>query len=555
MEDIRDVFFLNDDVSHRRRSRIKSISVLGAGALLLVFAVATFAAELWRVERQREHQAEVRSFLKKKGLSDRFVPRVEGSVAMELAAVGGLVAGMGFFIWGAGLMRRQRKSPHFTVGSDPRCDCAVSESLLPRHSFRFPLVRANEKEGGYDLLYSESWPGHLEAPNGKWSLKELASSSLLADGEGGKPPVEQLEGWPAVKKVRLRPGLEAVLEMGSHRFHVSMVSAVRPFTAPAHHDWRTRLYYGASIAGHGLLLAFLLTAPEELSEMEAGSGGISPRYRKLAVESLRKAKAERMPEQKKPEEQKKRRRKRTSSSRDGADGPRDERLADRATSSGSSARTGPSHARNAGITGVLGRMSGRALASVFGRDSALSADAENSLSALVGNTVSSPYGSGLFGPAGRAGRPSGGTTVGLGTWGTGFGDGGGTPSFGPNRPTGYKVGRHETGEVTVRGRVVVDGHRSRAMIRRVIQRHVAEVRYCYVSRGLASNPKLSGQVRVRFMIAANGRVTAVAVTSRSTLSHPPTERCIRRAVRRWRFPKANGVVAVTYPFNLRPATR
>lgn len=145
--------------------------------------------------------------------------------------------------------------------------------------------------------------------------------------------------------------------------------------------------------------------------------------------------------------------------------------------------------------------------------------------------------------------------MGLGTWGTGFGDGGGTPSFGPNRPTGYKVGRHETGEVTVRGRVVVDGHRSRAMIRRVIQRHVAEVRYCYVSRGLASNPKLSGQVRVRFMIAANGRVTAVAVTSRSTLSHPPTERCIRRAVRRWRFPKANGVVAVTYPFNLRPATR
>jgi len=71
---------------------------------------------------------------------------------------------------------------------------------------------------------------------------------------------------------------------------------------------------------------------------------------------------------------------------------------------------------------------------------------------------------------------------------------------------------------------------------RIFRCHQPEIRRCYVNRGLSSNPKLRGIVRVRLSIGSSGRVVMTWVVS-STLKHRSTERCVNRTVRRWRFPK------------------
>jgi TonB family protein len=95
------------------------------------------------------------------------------------------------------------------------------------------------------------------------------------------------------------------------------------------------------------------------------------------------------------------------------------------------------------------------------------------------------------------------------------------------------------------------GTLSRTVIRSVIARHIGEVKYCYL-KGLRNHPKLAGRVVVGFTIAPSGQVRSARV-KRSTLRNREVERCIERAVQRWRFPepKGGGIVIVSYPFVLR----
>jgi len=104
------------------------------------------------------------------------------------------------------------------------------------------------------------------------------------------------------------------------------------------------------------------------------------------------------------------------------------------------------------------------------------------------------------------------------------------------------------------GAPTVQGSLDRDVIRRVIRRHINEVRFCYEQQ-LAQDPQLSGRVAVRFTISATGQVTAAQITS-TTLQNANVEQCITRAVRRWRFPapRGGGVVVVTYPFILQSST-
>lgn len=97
---------------------------------------------------------------------------------------------------------------------------------------------------------------------------------------------------------------------------------------------------------------------------------------------------------------------------------------------------------------------------------------------------------------------------------------------------------------------VTGGSIDREVIRRVIRRHVHEVRFCY-EKGLTKNPKLEGTVAVAFRINAEGNVES-SVVKQSSLNHPEVESCIADHVLRWAFPKpVGGTVSVTYPFVLR----
>jgi tetratricopeptide (TPR) repeat protein len=100
--------------------------------------------------------------------------------------------------------------------------------------------------------------------------------------------------------------------------------------------------------------------------------------------------------------------------------------------------------------------------------------------------------------------------------------------------------------------VDVRGALDSEVVRRVIARHINEVRFCY-EQYLARRPDARGRVEPRFVISAQGSVAAAKVIG-STLNETAVERCIETALQRWTFPRpADGkVVAVRHAFAFSP---
>jgi TonB family protein len=98
----------------------------------------------------------------------------------------------------------------------------------------------------------------------------------------------------------------------------------------------------------------------------------------------------------------------------------------------------------------------------------------------------------------------------------------------------------------------VEGDLTQEIIRRIIRRHINEVKWCY-EQELSHQPALAGKIDVQFTVAASGQVSMAAV-QRSTIGNARVESCTVEAVRRWQFPKplSGGVVIITYPFVLTP---
>ncbi len=214
-------------------------------------------------------------------------------------------------------------------------------------------------------------------------------------------------------------------------------------------------------------------------------------------------------------------------------------------------------AMTAGIIGLLKSNVGawNSPTSPYGRDTALGNDPMSALGALLGDQIGANFGFGGLGLRGT-GRGGGGTgegTIGLGNIGTiGHGAGGGDGSgygrgAGRFRGRSAKVPRIRTGTADVRGSL------SKEVIRRIIRRHINEVRFCY-EQELNQRPDLQGRVAVKFIISPTGAVQTAAVAS-SSLANARVEGCIAKAVRRWTFPapEGGGIVVVTYPFVLQQA--
>jgi hypothetical protein len=105
-----------------------------------------------------------------------------------------------------------------------------------------------------------------------------------------------------------------------------------------------------------------------------------------------------------------------------------------------------------------------------------------------------------------------------------------------------RVPAFPTGEVKVRGTL------DKEIVRRIVRHHLNEVRYCY-ERVLIAHPALAGRVVATFTILPTGRVAASAIAE-STLKNAAVEGCIAQSVRRWEFPRTEGLVIVSYPFSL-----
>ncbi len=129
--------------------------------------------------------------------------------------------------------------------------------------------------------------------------------------------------------------------------------------------------------------------------------------------------------------------------------------------------------------------------------------------------------------------------------------GGGSGSVPGGGGSGSVPGAGGSGSVpggAVSNNFEVRGSLSQEVIRRYVQRHSNQVRYCYEQQ-LAQNPDLRGRVIIRFVISPSGAVTTSAVAG-STLGNPAAEQCVARAVQRIAFPQpeGGGVVIVNYPF-------
>jgi len=170
---------------------------------------------------------------------------------------------------------------------------------------------------------------------------------------------------------------------------------------------------------------------------------------------------------------------------------------------------------------------------------------------LTGTEVGEAYGVGGLGLVGT-GRGGGGTgegTIGLGNVGLiGKGGGGGTGSgYGRGSGAGFggrgkRVPRVRQGKASVRGSLDKD------IVRRIVRRHINEVRHCY-NQGLVRDPSLAGRVTIDFDVDTAGAVGASKVRE-TTLPDRKVAACINKAVKRWRFPRPSGSVHISYPFVL-----
>jgi hypothetical protein len=184
-------------------------------------------------------------------------------------------------------------------------------------------------------------------------------------------------------------------------------------------------------------------------------------------------------------------------------------------------------------------------------------DAQDVLGGLVGARSAQAFGVGGLGTmgTGSGGGAMGQGTIGLGNLGTiGRGADRGNGS-GYGRGVGGVGARRARAPDVVPGDAVVRGSLDKEIIRRIIRRHINEVKYCYQLR-LNQRPGLAGRVQVQFSIGASGSVLSSVLHS-STLNDAGTESCIVSAVRRWEFPRplGGGIVIVSYPFTLVPGAR
>jgi TonB family protein len=161
------------------------------------------------------------------------------------------------------------------------------------------------------------------------------------------------------------------------------------------------------------------------------------------------------------------------------------------------------------------------------------------------------WGMGLEGDGPGGGGPAESTSVGpeLRTNGRGT-----DPSYGTgprNLPQGPRVAP-EIGSGPIIGCGEGLPCLDKELIRRVIHRNRAQLRYCY-EVALTRKPTLKGKVSVAFTIAAQGAVTEAGIAS-SDVGDPAMESCVVSRVRGWLFPRVPaGWVKVTYPFVFHPA--
>jgi pSer/pThr/pTyr-binding forkhead associated (FHA) protein len=433
----------------------------------------------------------------------------------------------------------EKKVKTFYVGEDLSCDFPIQPSFLGGQS-KVSLVACNPG-GGAMVSIPPKPQGDVTFEDGRSaSLAELIGAGQLH--QGGEIPGGYSFSLPQRARIRV--------DLGDFTFLVSSIPEPRKLLAPIKFDWTTQIFTGASFLLHTLLVSLAFFDVPDLLGMSLDFLDDANRGVKYAPLELEKKQLE---EDKKKDDEGGQGKKHKDE--EGQMGKRDSaktdnRYAIKGPQDNKDLRMAREMAKEAGILQYL--TAANVPVSPFGSDQPLGIDPENALGALLGNQIGDNFGYGGLGVNGT-GRGGGGTgegTIGLGALGTiGHGAGGGTGS-GYGRGAGGLGGRRGKVPQIRSGAAMVKGSLSKEVIRRIVHRHINEVKFCY-ERELAARPDLAGRVSIKFIIMGTGAVQMAAVAE-STIGNPNVENCIAQAVRRWTFPQpeGGGIVIVTYPFQL-----
>jgi TonB family protein len=509
----------------------QSKAFMAAGAVAVIIALVTFFITIINAGREKD---KYEKYLADGGESKNF-QWTRQSPALDVTVFGGFALGVSLVYMG--LKRRTKTSPNYIIGSDTMADTPVAPEFIGTSAFS--LVSTTGADFMVNVTPSMSGEVHLDGqaiPLPQFVQQRGPSFSL---GDRGR----------------------AKIDCGQTTFLVSATPKPRPLPVPfLIWRWSEQAYTVGTAAALLLFLLMIFSVPPDPKSLSLDLFNADSRFVNFLIKPPEE-KEEEIPEwlkKKGPDEQggKGKRHKgeegkmgkKTSKNKEGLyglKGPKDNPDPHLAK------KLAEENAKNAGILGVLKMSEGSHLASIFGRDTAAGSDSVNVLGGLIGNEIGEAYGVGGLGLVGT-GTGGGGTgegTIGLGNFGTiGKGGGGGNGS-GYGRGAGGLGGRRARAPDVIPGQANVRGSLDKEIIRRIIRRHINEVKYCYETE-LTKKADLSGRVSVQFTIAATGQVIASVLQS-STMGNIRVENCVVQAVRRWEFPKpmGGGIVIVSYPFN------
>ncbi|MBX3270936.1 MAG: AgmX/PglI C-terminal domain-containing protein [Sandaracinaceae bacterium] len=418
---------------------------------------------------------------------------------------------------------------------------------------RLPVTTA--VGGGVAVVVPEGAEGDVTVGDQTMSLADLKAQGKLQ-------PCPEMAG---AMQYPLPDGAVAKVRYRGFTFMTKSTAAGRVVGSGVEVEWRRYIWTAVSLAVHGAFLLMFYFLPPRPSSLSLDLLTADSRLVEYLMEPPATQEEETPDWLEEPENQDdneggtgKRHRdeegamgeetSKKTTNRFGIEGPRDNQNPQMAR------EQAREQAANVGAIGILRAMTGswNSPTSPYGADQALGNDPMSAIGALMGDQIGSNFGFGGLGLRGT-GRGGGGTgegTIGLGNLGTiGHGGGGGTGS-GYGRGAGGLRGRTDRVPRIRTGNADVRGSLSREVIRRVIQRHINEVRFCY-EQELSQRPDLEGRVMVSFIISPTGAVQAASVGS-TTINNARVEGCITTAVRRWTFPAPDGggVVGVNYPFVL-----
>ena len=231
----------------------RTIALVAGGAACLVASAAAFALSVGTASRNdRAH--EDNSALNK---PEHAFKKEKQSVAVDLAAWGGL--GLAMFGLTAGLVRyrRERKSPFYRIGTAPGVEQPIEQAPLPS----FPLVAPS----GDDFVFNfgAGMDGEMVVDGVSTPLAQLAEQGRARPSAATPGAIEV----PIPARARI------CARLGMTKFLVSAVAAPRKQATPlfANLEGRTLAYLGGSLAAHLAVWAFLQTIPPEVSGVAVGA--------------------------------------------------------------------------------------------------------------------------------------------------------------------------------------------------------------------------------------------------------------------------------------------